>query len=114
MPSPEAVDAITRLGVAGLLVIAVGAFASGRIRVGSLVDRDLNQWKDLATGSLARLELAAKAIELLTKAVEKLEGIIGELRKEISGLRDELEKLRNERDVAIAQAVEQLRRNQRP
>ena len=55
MPPVEAIQAIVSGGIAVILGIGIWAFATGRIRVGSLVDREMakkeaecEQWKALA------------------------------------------------------------------
>jgi hypothetical protein len=75
--SPEVVQAISGLGALGFAVIAVWALATGRVRVGSLVDAEkkedrdaLLEWKTLAqstTPELKRLnDLLGTAVSLLT------------------------------------------------
>lgn len=77
--SPELVQAISGLGALGFAIIAVWGFATGRIRVGSLVDRDITQiraerdaFRDLHAGALVRLDRVADATERLTAVVDKL------------------------------------------
>ncbi len=37
---PSAIDAIAKIGALGLTLLAIWGFLSGRVRVGSLVDKD--------------------------------------------------------------------------
>jgi hypothetical protein len=68
VPGPEVFDALGRLGALGLALIAIWGFASGRVRVGKLVDDDKaavaaerDDWKARALASDARLDRIATA-----------------------------------------------------
>ena len=85
--SPELVQAISGLGALGFAVIAVWAFGTGRVRVGSLVDRAMadlialfdkrlgevtkerDDWKTLALGATPELK---RLNDLLDTAVKLL------------------------------------------
>lgn len=71
-----ALDAVAKLGALGLALLAIYGFLSGRVRVGSLVDKatdelkgDRDDWKALAqdaTPELKRLnDLLDTAVKLL-------------------------------------------------
>jgi hypothetical protein len=98
--SPELVQAISGLGALGFAIIGVWGFATGRIRVGSIVDREAeilrverNEYKALHSGALSRLDRLADAVEQLTKAVDRMD---------------------ERRSSAIAEAVEQLTKRLKP
>ena len=78
--SPELVQAISGLGALGFAIIAVWGFATGKVRVGSIVDKEAeilrterNEYKQLHSGALARMDRLAEAVDQLTKAVDRLE-----------------------------------------
>lgn len=76
MPDPELFDAIARLGAGGLLAIAVWALATGRVVRGAEVAQlraERNEYRDLHSSALARLDRITDGIELLTKTVERLD-----------------------------------------
>lgn len=80
VPSPEVVNAIAGLGSSALLVIALWAFLTGKVRRESefkdaraegesrlaelRVDRD--EWKTIANNSLAKMDRLTDVVETLT------------------------------------------------
>lgn len=115
MPSLEVVQQISGLGALGLAIIAVWALATGRVRVGSLVDqataalialyerrlRELGEerdgWKSLAQGTTPELkrlnDLLDTAVKLLLdprRTAADIDHIEGEL---VRAIKAELGKL---------------------
>ena len=88
MPSPISFDAISSLGSGALLVIALWAFFTGRIRRESEVKdiraegesritelrTDRDEWKDIANKSLEKVDRQTDVVEKLTAMVEMLTG----------------------------------------
>jgi hypothetical protein len=80
VPSPEFVNAIAGLGSSALLVLAIWAFLTGKVRRESefkdaraegesrlaelRVDRD--EWKTIANNSLAKMDRLTDVVETLT------------------------------------------------
>lgn len=68
--SPELVQAVSGLGALGFAVIAVWAFATGRVRVGWLVDQreqqligERDEWRARSLATDERLDRIADAFE---------------------------------------------------
>lgn len=88
VPSPEVVNAIAGLGSTSLLVVALWAFFTGRIRRESEVKdirsegesriaelrTDRDEWKDIANQSLEKVDRQTDVVEKLTAMVEMLVG----------------------------------------
>lgn len=88
VPSPDVVNAIAGLGSSALLVIALWAFATGRVRRESEVKdvraegesrlaemrTDRDGWKDIAGNSLEKVNRQTDVVEKLTAMVEMLVG----------------------------------------
>lgn len=81
MIDPTLVDAIVRLGATGFALIAVWGYATGRVRVGALVDKDKevaaaaaaaalaaaiaerNEWRKIGEDALAKLGRLTDVLE---------------------------------------------------
>jgi hypothetical protein len=70
MLDPTLIDALSKLGSLGFAIIAVWGFATGRIRVGSLVDRregqlmaEASEWRTIAQDALAKLARLTDVLE---------------------------------------------------
>ena len=88
VPSPEVVNAIAGLGSSALLVIALWAFFTGKVRRESEIKdiraegesrfaemrADRDGWKDIAGKSLEKVDRQTDVVEKLTAMVEMLVG----------------------------------------
>lgn len=70
MIDPTVVDAIAGLGALGFAIIAVWAFATGKIRVAGLVDKreadlvaERNEWRIMAETTVAKLGRLTDVLE---------------------------------------------------
>lgn len=94
--SPELIQAISGLGALGFAIIAVWALGTGKVRVGSLVDRDTTELKNIATSASKNVGDLVPAVRELTNAVEVVDQRAAErydrIREEIRELRAELKK----------------------
>lgn len=66
--SPELIEAIKDIGALGFAIIAVWAFATGRVRPGPLVDRDMEHERNRANRAEDRLERFLNIIEDKTES----------------------------------------------
>lgn len=98
MPAPEAIQAVANLGALGLALIAIWAFATGRVRVGALVDREKaelkeerDQWRALASGTTPELkrlnDLLQTAVTLLVERPADTKQLVSLLKEAIALLR---------------------------
>lgn len=80
MPSPEAIDAIAKLGALGFALIAIGALVSGKVRrEGEVKERiadadarlaemrtDRDEWKSIAKSALGKVDRLTDVVEAFT------------------------------------------------